>query len=87
MQTRNLHNDAVVRKTFNKRVGQSFGHNIVVVVARLMAHIEHRLLDVAHLVAQQIHSNHGQRITFVCHVFGVGIVYAKILAEAQGLRL
>ena len=85
-----LHDDAVVGQTVDKRVGQSFGHLPVVIVVRVAAHVEHRFLDVANLMAQQVDGHHGDGIALPAvgyHVGRIGILGTQILAEAQGLGL
>ena len=47
LQSRNLDDDAVVCQAVYKRVWQSLGHQIVVIVERLSAYIEYRFLDVS----------------------------------------
>ena len=79
VQTGNLHDDTVVCQAVDKGIGQPPRNNVVVIVVGVAAHIEHRLLDVAHLMAQEINGNHGDGVAFgrVWHqVFRVGIVYA-----------
>ena len=83
-----LDDDAVVRKTIDKRVGQSLGHELPVVVVGLVPDVQHWLVDVAHTVPQQIDGHHGQRtLATVNHIVRTVILNAKILAEAQRLRL
>ena len=89
MQTRYLHNDAVVSKAVDKRIGQALRHQFVVVVVRLTAHVEHWLFYVAHLVTQQIYRHHGNGVCALMlrqHILHIGILCTEILAEAQGLR-
>ena len=63
MQTGYLHDDAVVVQTVDKRVWQPLGDRLLVIVEGLMAHIDDRLLDVAHGVAQQVDGHHRQCVT------------------------
>ena len=89
MQPGDLHDDAVVSQTVHKRIGKPLCHNLAVVVVRLPAHIQHRFLDVAYLVTQQIDRHHRDGVgtaTFRLHVGLVGILCPEILAEAQRLR-
>ena len=51
MKTRYLHDNALVGQALHKGVWQPMRHHIVVIVACLMVDIQHRLLNVAHLVA------------------------------------
>ena len=51
-----------------------------------MAHIEHRFLDGSNLVTKQIDGHHGNGIV-AAHVLGTAVLDAKVLAEAQRLRL
>ena len=86
-QQRYLHDDAVVRQAVYKRVGQSLGNQLFVVVIRLVLDIEYRFVDVAHPVAQQIDSHHGQSmLATVLHVVRVVVLYAQVLSETQCLR-
>ena len=75
VQTWYLHDDAVVRQAVDERVRQSFGDHLAVVVIRLVVHVDHRLLDVAHLVAQQVDGHRGQGMVAI-HVLRVGVVHA-----------
>ena len=86
-----LDDDAVVDKALDKRVGKSPEHLAPVVVVRLVAHVKDRLLDVAHLVTQQVDRYHGDAVAvrsavvLVADVLGVGILRAEVLAETKGL--
>ena len=46
-----LYDDALVRQTVDKLVGNAMGHPLAVIASRFGLYIEHRLLDVAHAVA------------------------------------
>ena len=88
-ETGYLNNDAIVRQTIYKRIGQSLCHHTTVIVVRLAAHIQHRLLDVAHLMPQQVYRHHGNGVSTTplrLHVLFIGILRTKILAEAKRLR-
>ena len=87
MQTGYLNNDAVVRQTVDKRIRQALCHNVVIVVKRLVAYIEHRLLHITNLVTQQIDGYHRQTTTRVQHILRIRIMHAKILTETQSLRV
>ena len=55
-----------------------------------MVHIEHRLLYVAHLMAQQVDRHHGKGMTVAAlryDVLRILILHTKVLAETQCLRL
>ena len=86
MQPRHLYNDAVVRQTADEGVGQAMGHDVAVVVLRFVLHIEHRLLNVAHLMPQNIYRHHRQAVAFVVDIALVFVLYAKVLTEAKRLR-
>ena len=88
-QTRDLDNDAFMGQAIHERIRQSHCHQIPIVVERLAAHIEHRLFDITHLMAQQIYRHHRNGISPVplfLHVVRIGILSTQILSEAQGLR-
>ena len=53
-----------------------------------MLDVEHRLVDVANTVSQQIDGHHGQgMLATLQHVVGIVVLYTKILAETQRLSL
>ena len=85
VQTGYLYDDAVVRQTAYERVGQTARHYVAVVVFRIVLHVEHRLLDVAYLVAQNIDRYHRQTVSAVIDVALVLVLHAQILAEAERL--
>ena len=88
VQTRYLHNDAVVVQALHKTVGYALHHGLVLIVEHLMAHIDDRVFYVAHRVAKQVDSHHrqGMAVGTVGHdVLRVLVVHAQILAEAKGL--
>ena len=87
VQTRYLHNDTVMCQTIHERVGQPLRHDVVIIVTRLVAHVQHRFLYVAHLMAQQINGHHRQGMSPIRHVLRIRIVYAQILPEAQRLSV
>ena len=61
---------------------------MAIIVKRLMPDIEHRLVDVAHSMAEQIDSHHWQcMLAAGHHVVRIVILDTKILAEAQRLSL
>ena len=80
-----------MNQALDKWVGKSLEHFVTVVVIRLVAHVENRLFDVAHLVPQQVDRYHGDAIAvsnaviLVADVLGVGILRAEVLAETKGL--
>ena len=86
MQTGYLHNDAVVRQTVDEGIRKACRHHVAVVVERLVVHVEHRFLDVAHLVAQQVDGHHRQGVAILLHILGVRVVYAQVLTESECLR-
>ena len=63
MQQRNLYDDAVMRQTLHKRIRQTLGYLLTIVVILLMIHIENRFLDVTHTMAQQVNCHHRQTVT------------------------
>ena len=90
VQTRYLHDDAVMGQALDERVGQALGHRVAVIVVGIVAHIEHRLLYVTHLVPQDIDGHHGKGIPLTAvgdDVLLALVLHAQVLAEAQGLRL
>ena len=58
VQTRNLHDDAVVSQTLDKRIGKAVYHPVVVVIVAVVIDIEYGNFDISHLVPQQIDGNH-----------------------------
>ena len=87
VQTRNLNNDAVMRQTVHKSVWKTLCHDVVIIVTRLVAHVQHGFLNVPHLMAQQIDGHHRQGMTSIRHVFRVRIVHAQILPETKRLSV
>ena len=90
MQTRYLHDDAVVGQAVDEGIRNSFRHQTAIVVVTLMVYIEHGFLDIAHLMPQQVDCHCRQCMTVVAvghDVLGVLILYTQILAEAQRLCL
>ena len=88
LQTRYLHNDAVVRKTFYKRLGIALGNDVAVIVEDVVVYVYYRLLDIAHFMAKQIDSHHRIGISFfvsLAYIVLVVVLCAKILAESQRL--
>ena len=88
VQARNLHDDAVVYQTLHERVGHALRHQLVVIVIRLVAHIDDRLFDVAQRMSQQVYRDHGQRMlvyAFLHDVSRILILCAQVLSEAQYL--
>ena len=86
MKKRNLNDNAVVGETVDKWIRQPFGNQMAIVVVRLATNIKHRLVNVTHLMAKQIHCNHGDGIgAFMLrqHVGYVGILGPQVLTEAQ----
>ena len=87
MQTRYLHDDAIVCQAVDKRIGQTMRDHITFVVARLVVHVEHRLFDIAHLVTQQVHGHHGISVAVLAHILRVGVMHTQILTKTQSLSL
>ena len=88
-ETRNLHDDAIVREAVHKGVGKTFCHYLVIVVVCLVIDIQDRLFDVAHLVPENIDRHHrqgGAVLALGVDVLGTGVLHAEILSEAQCLR-
>ena len=88
-QTGYLHDDAVMRQTVDERIRQTLRHDVVIIVVGATANVEHRLLDVTHLMPKKIDRNHRDGIALLAlrqYVLRVGIVHAKILTEAKRLR-
>ena len=75
-KARYLDDNTVVSKTVNKGVWQAFCYWVVIIVKRLVVHIEHRLLYVTHLMPQQVDGHHRQGVPLVLHVLGIGIMHA-----------
>ena len=89
VQTWYLHNDTVVGQAVDKRVGQSFRHDLSVIVVWLTTNIQYRLFYITHLMSQQVYCHHWDCVcaaTFWQHVGFVSILCAQILTEAQRLR-
>ena len=89
-QTWYLYDDAVVRQTVDKSVGQATGHQVLVVVVGLVLYVDDRLLDVAHLVTQNIDGNHRHGVPLAAvgqDVLLALVLHAKVLPETQRLRL
>ena len=89
VQAWNLYDDAFVGETLHKRVWQSLCHYVAVIVIRLAAYVEHRLLDVADFMSQQVNGHHGNGISPLVlrqHVFNVSILCTEVLTETQRLR-
>ena len=87
VQTGDLHDDAVVGEAVYKSIGQSFRHDVVVVVEMLLVDVKHRHLNVANLMAQQVYSYHRQGMARILHILRIRVVNAQILTETKGLRL
>ena len=88
MQQRYLHNNAIVCETVDKGVRVAVRHLAAIIVKSLVINVHHRLFDVAHTVAKQIHGHHGHGVAsllfFLQHVF-LGIVLGcQVTTEAQG---
>ena len=87
-----LHDDAAMGKAVDEGIWQALRHWLAVVVLRLGGDVEHRLLDAAHAVAQQVDGNHGQGVLAIVdggtvdrrhHVLLVAVLRAYVLVEAQ----
>ena len=87
VKTGNLYNDAIMCQTVDKRIWKSFRNNVVVIVKRLVVHIENGLLYVADLMPKKIDCYHRERMAGITHVLRIGIVYTQILTETQSLGL
>ena len=91
MKAGNLHNDAVVGQALHKRIGHALRHLMAFVVVGLVLHIEDRLRDIAHQMAQEIDRHHRNGIArgskvLLEHIFLVAVLRTKILTEAERLR-
>ena len=89
VETRYLHEDAVVVEAVDEPVGYSLGDGFVVIVERLVADIHHRLVYLADGVSQQVDGYHRQCVAVVTighDVLRVLVVYAQVLSEAERLR-
>ena len=82
VQPRHLYDDAVVGEAADKRVGHAPGHDVAVIVARLVHDVEHGLLDVAYGVAQDVDRHHGQSVPAVVYVPLVLVLHTEILPKA-----
>ena len=90
MQKRNLHNNAVMCQTFHKRLFIDVGHDVSVIVKHVMIDIYYRLLDVAHLVTEEIYCHHRVGKAFLvgfAHVVLVAVLGSEILSETQGFGI
>ena len=84
---RYLHYNAVVSKTFYKRIGYTLFYATVVIVQIMTAHIYHRLLQVAQLMSQYINRDNRQSelaFRLLLNISLIKIMRTQILAEAQG---
>ena len=63
MQTRDLNNDAVVRQTVYKRIGEPFRHHMVVIVHSLVVHVKHWFLDITDFMTEEVNGHHGKGLT------------------------
>ena len=82
-----LDDDAVVGKAVDEWIGKTFCHHFVVIVIRMTADIKNGLLNVTHLVAEQIDRDHRNGVGSLIvrhHILYVGILRTKILTETQG---
>ena len=89
VETGNLHEDAVVVETVDKAIGDALRHGYVIIVERLMAHVDHGFFYLADGMPQQVDGHHRQCVTVGTvgnDVAGVLVVYAQVLSEAEGLR-
>ena len=81
-----LHNYSIMNKALHKRIGDSLCHLLSIIVVVAVVHLEHRLVNVAHTMPEQIDGNHRQAITIRIVIFNdicrIGILRAKILPEA-----
>ena len=71
-------------QTLHERFIFSLGHSVAVIVVNVMIDIDNRLLDVAHLVTEEIDGHHriGRTFLFVLlHIVLAAVLCAKILAE------
>ena len=50
MQTGYLHKNAVMSQTVNERIGKPLGNQVVIIVVGMTTDIEHRFLNVTHLM-------------------------------------
>ena len=86
MEKRDLHNYAVVNKAFHKWVRKALGNLYTIVVIRLMANIQNRLLYLSYTMTEEINSYHrntvAMRVGVLDDIVGIGILRAEILAEA-----
>ena len=75
-----------LNKALYKRIRHTLGHLLPIIVVVAVIHIEHRLVNVAHTMPEQIDGNHRQAITIRIVIFNdicrIGILRAKILPEA-----
>ena len=88
VQTRYLNDDAVVVQAVHEPVGNAAHDGPAVVVEGLMAHVDHRLLNLSHAVPQQVDGHHRQRVAVGAvgnDVLRVLVVHAQVLPEAQRL--
>ena len=89
VQTGYLYKDAIVVQTVHKLVGDAFYDRFVLIVERLVANINDRIINVADSMSQQVDSHHRDGRTVRprhVDVLRVLVVYAQILTEAQRLR-
>ena len=85
MQTRNLYNNAVVRQAVDKRIRNTLGDTLFVIVKSVMMDVDDRFLNVSHLMTENIHGNHRHGIAFLAtgnDILFALILNAEILAEA-----
>ena len=91
MEQGNLHYNAVVDKTVDKRVFVAIGHLVAIVVHGFVAHINHRLVDVANTMPQQINGNHRNGValvgTILEHVLLCIVLCGEVSAETECLSV
>ena len=86
MKERYLNYDAVVLKTVNKRIRNTFLYFVTGSVTYIMTDINKRLIYIAKPVAKNVYSNHWQRILFSVtslHIALVAVLRSEILSEAE----
>ena len=89
VQQGDLHDDAVVREAFDEGVGFIAFQEIAIVVVGVMVHVNHGRVDIAHSVAKQIDSHHGECVLVFAvfdNVLLSAVLRTEVLSEAQRLR-
>ena len=90
LQIGNLHDDAIVRQTLDKRIGNPFLDLVAVVIQIPATDVHHRLAQVAQLMPQDIDGDDGQTVTARVlirgHILLIQVLNAQVLPETERFR-